>query len=92
VRVSGWVRIPKPITATADGALLFDSAGGEPLAVRLTDKTDWRKIVLYRNVPASGSLNVSLVLTGIGRVFFDDLRVEPLVNTATSTKTAAAPH
>ena len=39
VKISGWVRIPKAITASADGALLYDSAGGEPLAVRLTQPT-----------------------------------------------------
>jgi hypothetical protein len=36
---------------------------------------------LYRRVPASGSLNVTLALTGIGTVFFDDIRVEPLITT-----------
>jgi hypothetical protein len=92
VQVTGWVKIPQKITGSVDGALLFDSAGGEPLAVRLTDKTDWRKIVLYRTVPASGGISVSVVLTGIGRAYFDDLRIEPLVNAATNTKTAAAPH
>ena len=42
--ISGWVRIPRPIIATADGALLYDSVGGEPLAVRLTAPTKgWQK-------------------------------------------------
>jgi hypothetical protein len=78
VRVSAWVRIPKAITASADGALFFDSVGGEPLAVRMSDKMDWKKVTLYRKVPASGVLNVTLALTGIGTVYFDDVRVEPL--------------
>src|SRR5207248_3572951 len=34
VRISAWVFIPEAITASLDGALLYDSAGGEPLAVR----------------------------------------------------------
>jgi hypothetical protein len=79
VQVSGWVRIPKPITASPDGALLFDSAGGEPLAVRLTEAKEWKKFTLYRRVPPSGTVSVTLALTGLGTAYFDDIRIQPLV-------------
>jgi hypothetical protein len=78
VRVSAWVRIPAPLGGSTDGALLYDSAGGEPLALRLTGPTAWKKYTLYRRVPASGTLRVTLALTGLGTVYFDDVRVEPL--------------
>jgi hypothetical protein len=78
VQVSGWVRIPQAITASPDGALMYDSAGGEPLAIRLTDPTPWKKFTLYRRVPDSGTLYVTLALTGLGTVYFDDVRIEPL--------------
>jgi hypothetical protein len=79
VQVSGWVRIPNPIVASADGALFYDSAGGEPLAVRLTEATKWKQFVLYRRVPASGEISVTLALTGLGLVYFDDIRIQPLL-------------
>ena len=79
VQISGWVRIPQGVASSPDGALFYDSAGGEPLAIRLTDATPWKKLTLYRRVPASGTLNVTLALTGIGTVYFDDIRIEPLV-------------
>jgi hypothetical protein len=85
VRISAWVKIPAAITGSPDGALLFDSAGGEPLAVRLTATQDWKKVTLYRKVPASGTINVSLALTGMGAVYFDDVRIEPLVPAGTTT-------
>jgi hypothetical protein len=78
VRISGWVRIPSPITASADGGLFYDSAGGEPLAIRLNDATPWKKLTLYRRVPETGQISVTLALTGFGSVYFDDIRVEPL--------------
>src|SRR5207248_7694632 len=78
VRISCAVRVPDPIISSVDGALFYDSAGGEPLAVRVTGKTGWRHFMIYRTVPPSGTLNVTLALTGIGRVYFDDVRVEPL--------------
>lgn len=82
VKISCWVRIPKPIAASVDGALLYDSAGGEPLAVRLTDATEWKRFTLYRQVPASGFIQVTLALTGLGTAYFDDVRIEPLAGPA----------
>ena len=79
VQISGWVRITEKIRSSPDGALFYDNAGGEPLAVRLTEPTPWKKITLYRKVPASGIVQVTLALTGIGAVYFDDVRIEPLV-------------
>ena len=79
VRISAWVRIPKELTATTDGALFYDSVGGEPLAVRLVAGQGWKKYTLYRRVPASGAVNVTLALTGLGAAYFDDVRIEPLV-------------
>jgi hypothetical protein len=80
VQVSGWIRIPETITASADGALFYDSAGGEPLGIRLTEATPWKKFTLYRRVPSTGTINVTLALTGIGSVYFDDVRIEPLAH------------
>jgi hypothetical protein len=75
------VRIPNPLTATTDGALFYDSAGGEPLAVRLTGATKkWKQYTLYRRVPASGNIQVTLALMGLGKVYFDDVKIEPLAS------------
>jgi hypothetical protein len=78
VRISGWLRIPKAIEASADGVLFFDTIGGEPLAVRQTKATEWRRLTLYRQVPASGTVGVTMALTGLGTAYFDDIRIEPL--------------
>lgn len=81
VRLSAWINVPASILASPDGALFYDSAGGEPLAVRLTQTPGWKKYVLYRRVPTSGVLQVTLALTGVGTVFFDDVRIQPLQQT-----------
>jgi hypothetical protein len=78
VRISGWMKVAGPIVGSPDGALLYDSAGGEPLAVRQSLPSPWRQFILYRTVPASGSIGVTLALTGLGTVYFDDLRIEPM--------------
>jgi hypothetical protein len=91
VKISAWIRIPAGICATSDGALFYDSAGGEPLAVRSVYPFTWKHFVLYREVPASGTINVTVALTGIGKVYFDDVRIEPLVAGAAPPAVAAVP-
>jgi hypothetical protein len=79
VRVTGWVRLPAGVGASTDGALIYDSAGGEPLAIRLTaGQPKWKQFTLYRKVPSTGTINVTMALTGIGTVYFDDVKIEPL--------------
>ena len=83
VRVSGWVKIPGEIRLTADGALFYDTAGGEPLGVRLlSTENHWKQFHLYRRVPASGQISLTVALTGVGVAYFDELRVEPLIPNA----------
>jgi hypothetical protein len=83
VRISGWVKLPENVTASTDGVLLYDSAGGEPLAVRMTGATKrWKQFTMYRKVPKSGSINLTVALTGLGKVYFDDLEITPLTAVA----------
>jgi hypothetical protein len=79
VKISFWLRIPKNLTATTDGAIFYDSAGGEPLAYRLRWATPWAQVTLYRRVPASGQIYVTAALTGLGIACFDDVKIEPMV-------------
>jgi hypothetical protein len=86
VRISGWIRVPQAITASADGALFYDNIGGEPLAIRLTEKVEWKQFTVYRKAPTSGDVFVTLAITGLGSVHFDDIRIEPMLpNTLTPT-------
>ncbi|MFM7539560.1 MAG: hypothetical protein ACKO9Z_07865 [Planctomycetota bacterium] len=82
VRCSAWVNIPKKITASADGAIFYDSAGGEPLATRLQSTSGWRQVTIYRTVPPSGKIHLTMALTGTGTAYFDDVKIEPLVDGA----------
>ena len=83
VRISVWMRIPGGVSGSPDGAMFFDSVGGEPLAIRATQVLPkWKRYAVYREVPASGLINASLAMTGMGTVYFDDVRIEPLEPTA----------
>src|SRR5262249_23151709 len=84
VRISAWMSIVGGVSTSVDGALFYDSAGGEPLAVRQTDDMAWRKFTLYRWVPPSGTIHVTLALTGLGTAFFDDVRIEPMTTSTAS--------
>jgi hypothetical protein len=78
VKISGWYRIPQPIRSSADGLLIYDNAAGEAMGVRLYHSPQWKKMEVYRTVPSSGQVNVSIALTGMGVAYFDDLKIEAL--------------
>jgi hypothetical protein len=70
--------------------IVRDSIGGEALQFRSTDPIpELSRVVLYRRVPADGELTVTLGLAGYGDVFFDDLRIEPVVSIPPSVPQAA---
>ncbi|MGL4419529.1 MAG: hypothetical protein ACRCZF_02585, partial [Gemmataceae bacterium] len=85
VRISFWAQVG--LVLSADGAMMFDSAGGEPLAVRIESTTDynvvpaklrWKQYYVYRQVPASGKIGVSFAINGAGTASFDDVKIEPM--------------
>jgi len=76
VKISGYVRIPKGMTGSVDGAMVWDSLGGEGLALRFTRANEWTPFVLYRPVRANGKVRVHLVATGAGAVQFDDVQIQ----------------
>jgi hypothetical protein len=79
VRIHGWIRVPKPITASLDGLLIFDSWGGEPLADRIgATGGAWKEFTLYRVAPAAGPMTLTIALTGLGEALLDNFSVEVL--------------
>lgn len=81
VRISFQVKVPAAITASADGLVVYDSAAGEALGVRIAGPVpQWKKYTLYRQVPTDGELRVVAALTGLGTALIDDVKIEPLVS------------
>jgi len=87
VKLTGWYRIPEPIRASADGLLIYDNAGGEALGIRMHHSATWKKIEVFRKVPSSGQISISIALTGLGTVYFDDLKIEAINPASTSVAT-----
>ena len=79
VRIHGRVQVPKPITGSADGLLIIDSLGGEPLAERIEKAEQWKEFTLYRAATGSGAVSVTFAMTGYGEAWIDDVTIEPLV-------------
>jgi hypothetical protein len=78
VCIHGWVKVPKAIDASVDGLMIYDNQGGESLAERIGQTTDWRPFVLYRLVTQPGGVNVTFSITGLGQAFVDDVGIEVL--------------
>ena len=77
-RIHGWVLVPRPILASQEGLLIFDSIGGPELGERVTATQGWREFSLYRAVPQNGNLTITFALTGLGEAWIDDVGIQLL--------------
>lgn len=89
VYIRGWVKVLGRSAANVDGAMLYDSLAGPVLGLRWTTPTDWQQFGLLREVRQSGPMHLTLALSGIGDILFDDLEVLIVPNDA--PKSAAPP-
>ncbi len=78
LRIRGYLRIDDAITASTEGAMVWDTLGGPDLAFRAGHTDGWQQFSLIRAVPTSEEMHVILALTGLGRVEFDGLEVTRL--------------
>jgi hypothetical protein len=81
LEISAQVRVEKPIIGSVDGLMVFDSLGGPALAERVGPTKTWRRLVLYRIVPADAAdepLTVTFALTGLGAAEIDEVSIKPL--------------
>jgi hypothetical protein len=93
VEIRARVWVPEPIRGSVDGLLVFDSLGGPALAERVAATPAWRRLVLYRIVPADLAdepLTVTFALTGIGEARIDDVAVHVLERTGAAAGTLVA--
>ncbi len=75
IYISGWVRVAGPSAGNLDGAMLYDSLAGSQLAQRWTTPTDWQQFGILREAINDDELKITLTLSGIGEILFDDLSV-----------------
>jgi hypothetical protein len=78
LRIHGWVRLPRDMTGSRDGLLVFDSIGGLPLAERIRTSGNWQQVTLYRVAPLNGQMTVTFAVTGLGEAWLDDVTVSLL--------------
>jgi hypothetical protein len=81
LEISARVWVPKPITGSVDGLLVFESLGGPALAERVGPTRDWTRLAVYRIVPpdaAGEPLVVTFAITGLGEAFIDEVSVRVL--------------
>ncbi|MEX2285700.1 MAG: hypothetical protein WD648_01345 [Planctomycetaceae bacterium] len=98
IHISGWVKVSTSITGNPNGAILYDSLLGTVGALRWYEATDrWERFVAVREVQRSGEFTITMSLTGLGVVQFDDLRAVPhnpapeAIADRDQTKSAAPP-
>ncbi|MBS0264055.1 MAG: hypothetical protein JSS02_19120 [Planctomycetes bacterium] len=86
IHISGWVKVVTPIVANLDGAMLYDSIQGVGSALHWRTPAPWKQFELIREVTETTDLTLTISLTGLGDVRFDDLQIIPLDTESTPTK------
>ncbi|MBQ7111801.1 MAG: hypothetical protein IJO06_11360 [Thermoguttaceae bacterium] len=71
--VQGWIKIPQALTNSVDGVKIYDDQGGETLALRFRDATDWRRFAFYRRAINDGTTRLRFEFVGLGEVYLDDV-------------------
>lgn len=78
LQIEARVWVPQAVKGSVDGLLVFDSIGGPALAERVGMTPGWRRLVLYRIVPADAAgepLVVTFAMTGLGAARIDDVSI-----------------
>jgi hypothetical protein len=75
VRISGWLRIDKPIRGSYDGCVISDSVSGSALAQRFRRTDGWQPFEMIRAATRHDHLTLTISLHGLGEVWLDDLTV-----------------
>lgn len=78
VYISGWVKVAAPSVGNLDGAIFYDSLLGPGTALHWSKKADWKKFELVREVPETTELTLTMAVSGMGDIRFDDLQIIPL--------------
>jgi hypothetical protein len=85
VYISGWVKVSAPSLGSLDGAIFYDSLSGPATALRWRTVADWKKFELVREVHETTELTLTMALSGLGEIRFDDLEIIPLDVEASAT-------
>jgi hypothetical protein len=68
--------------------MLYDSLGGPAAALRWRTIAPWERFELVRDVHETCELTLTMALSGLGEIRFDDLEVIPLdVDSSPSART-----
>jgi hypothetical protein len=70
--------VTAPNIGNLDGAILYDSLAGPGAALRWRKTADWQKFELVREVTETSGLTLTMALTGLGEILFDELEITPL--------------
>ena len=66
IEISGWVRVPQPITGSIDGLEIVDSLGGQELSLRVRSTTDWQPFRMIRGTSETTEMTLTFALDGLG--------------------------
>jgi hypothetical protein len=78
VEISGWVRVTEPIVGSIEGLQIVDSLGGQELAIRVRQTSDWQPFRMIRSSDETTEMTLTFALAGVGSAQVDGVMVRSL--------------
>jgi hypothetical protein len=75
VYIQGWTKIESPCVCNLEGAVFYDSLGGPATALHWRKKSGWQRFELTRDVTETTELSITMALSGLGDIRFDDIEI-----------------
>lgn len=83
VRISGWLRWTQAPSEPHAGVRVYDSIGGEDLALSVQPGEKWQMFSYYRVITEAKPLQIEIALLGAGQLAVDDVSVQQIFSPAT---------
>ena len=78
LEISGWIRVPQPITGSIEGLEIVDTLGGPELALRVRATNGWQPFRMVRGISDTTDMRVTFALTGLGSACVDGVMIRAL--------------
>ncbi len=78
VWIHGWIRVPRPITGSEHGVLVYDSLGGPEMGVCCQQNDQWQEFSMFRSSGQDTEMRIQIVLDGYGSAMLDELTIQTI--------------
>lgn len=78
LHVTGWIRIPRPLTSSLEGFRIYDTQFGSANALQWSQETEWKQFEMMRPIWKQEDVHIVMELYGLGDVAIDHVQIKTI--------------